>query len=54
MEIEMFFWILIVGISIIGVLGYFIYTVDKPHSKNFHYIDIDHDDIYCDDDDCEE
>ncbi len=54
MESEMLLWITIVGIAVIGVVGYLIYSVDKPHSKNFHYIDIDHYDIYCDDDDCEE
>lgn len=54
MENVMFLWILIVGMTVAAVLGYFVYMADKPHGRNFHYIDIDHDDIYCDDDDCDE
>ncbi|MFG6382474.1 MAG: hypothetical protein K1V87_10260 [Muribaculum sp.] len=54
MSTEMLFWFIIVGVAIIAIIGYFIYNADKLRGRHFHYIDIDHYDIYCDDDDCDD
>lgn len=54
MKIEMLLWLIIVGMTLIALVGYFIYRADKPRNSHLHYIDIDHYDIYCDDDDCDE
>ena len=54
MEFQVMFWFLIVGFTVIAIIGYFIYSIDKHRGRNFHYIGMDHNELYCDEDDCEE
>jgi uncharacterized protein YqhQ len=54
METQVMFWLIIVGFTVVAIIGYFIYSIDKHRGHNFHYIGMDHDEIYCDEEDCDE
>lgn len=54
METVKFLWMLIVGMTIVGMLLYWIYSMGKNNHSQFHVIGFDHDEQFCDDDDCDD
>lgn len=55
METAKFFWILIVGLSISGIVLYWFYVLGRRfHGSRLKFIEMDHDEIFCDDDDCDD
>lgn len=49
-------WITIVGAAILGILAYLFYTelTAMNHRTHHRFIEIDHSEPFCDDDDCDD
>lgn len=49
-------WMLIVSIAIIAILTYLFYTemIAMHHQSQHRFIEMDHSEIFCDDDDCDD
>lgn len=51
-----FIWILIVGVALLTILAYLFYTgmTAMNHKRKHRFIEIDHYETFCDNDDCDD
>lgn len=54
MAVEMILWFIIVGAAIAALLMVWVYEENRQAGHKIHFVEVDHDENFCDDDDCEE